>query len=203
MECTCRWLRNSAGKTSRFGPTMAFVVALAVLLFGVGSTPAYAQTFSCANDAQGANDQPGQKDLTRMCVAAGSGAFELHTKWNWDITSLSGGNTADACSLYDTDGDGLANLAVCITLRDHGLPANLGAVRLFTCNDTAPDKCAGSVQVGNNTCVGGEHNGAACTVESQCQGVSDGICMPGAGKNTTCSATVTNSDPFPPGDSFP
>src|SRR5206468_2347136 len=153
---------------------------------------------------QGANDQPGQKDLTRMCVAAKTGPsdlFELYTKWNWDITSLSGGNTADACSLYDTNGDGLVNLAVCVTLRDHGLPANLGAVRLFTCNNKEPDRCAGSVQITGNTCVGGEHTGASCASQSDCLGTTDGICMPSG--NTTCSAVVNGTDPFPAGESSP
>src|SRR5437899_11641600 len=164
MECACRRLRDSAAaiRTKTLFATGIFrVAALALMLVGLGSAPAYAQTYSCANDAQGANDQPGQKDLTRMCVAAGSGVFELYTKWNWDITSLSGGNTADACSLYDTDGDGLVNLAVCITLRDHGLPANLGAVRLFTCNNKRSDQCTGSVLVPGNTCVGGSAAGAS------------------------------------------
>src|SRR5437867_8971114 len=120
MKCTCRWLRDSAAATgkriSAFGTGISGTVILAMLLVGLGSAPAYAQTYQCANDAQGANDVPGQKDLTRMCVAPGSGPYELYTRWNWDITSISGaGNTADACSLYDTDGDGLANLAVCVT----------------------------------------------------------------------------------------
>src|SRR5947209_4947742 len=74
MECTCRRLRNSAAavRTKTLFATGVFrVAALALMLVGLGSAPAYAQTYSCANDAQGANDQPGQKDLTRMCVAAG------------------------------------------------------------------------------------------------------------------------------------
>jgi len=70
----------------------------------------------CQNDVQGANDQPGQKDLTKFCVAAGNGSpYELYTKWNFDEQNISGGNTNDACSLYDTDGDGNANLVVCVT----------------------------------------------------------------------------------------
>src|SRR5438093_12317595 len=113
MKCTCRWLRDSAAATgkriSALGTGISGAVILAMLLVGLGSAPAYAapppdSAFFCADDAQGANDQPGQKDLTRMCVAGPSGVYELYTKWNWDITSLTGGNTADACSLYDTNG---------------------------------------------------------------------------------------------------
>src|SRR5438128_1152073 len=93
------------------------------------------------NEVQGANDVPGQKDLTRFCVAGGNGTFELFTQWNWDLVlTLSGNNTGDACSLYDTDGDGRANLAVCVTIRSS--PATLAAVRLLTCNDPQPDRLA-------------------------------------------------------------
>src|SRR5437773_11559647 len=103
MECTCRWLRDSAALTNlkgfRFGAQI-FGVILALVLVGIAAPPAFADpVFQCANDAQGANDVPGQKDLTRACVAPGSGNYELYTKWNWDIPSLSGGTTAHACWL--------------------------------------------------------------------------------------------------------
>jgi len=95
MEGACRRLRNSAAAVrmkTLFATGVFRVAALVLMLVGLGSAPAYAQTFSCANDAQGANDVPGQKDLTRMCVATGSGVYELYNKWMWDFNSLSGGN---------------------------------------------------------------------------------------------------------------
>jgi hypothetical protein len=74
-----------------------------------------------------------------------AGWCELATSTNLDLITLTGGNTADVCSLYDTDNDNNVNLAVCITLG--GMPATQQDVRLFTCGDTAPDKCTGSVQI--------------------------------------------------------
>ena len=39
----------------------------------------------CQIDLQGANDEPGQKDLTQLCTDLGDNSpFELHTLWNWD-----------------------------------------------------------------------------------------------------------------------
>jgi hypothetical protein len=73
--------------TSRFGKHLAGAV-LALALVSLVAHPAFAQTFSCASDAQGVNDEPGQKDLTRVCVAAGSGDFELYSKWNQSKLSM-------------------------------------------------------------------------------------------------------------------
>ena len=39
----------------------------------------------------------------------------LTVTWNWDELTVSGANTLDACSLYDTDGDGFVNSALCVT----------------------------------------------------------------------------------------
>jgi hypothetical protein len=188
-----------------FAARIGKALLLGLFLFTLTASPAAAQPppvfTGCQNDVQGANDEPGQKDLTRFCVAAGNGPFQLFTQWDWDLIALSGGNTGDACTLYDTDGDGNANVAVCVTIRDHGEPATLGAVRLFTCNDTRPDRCAGGVQVGGNQCVGGTNPGAPCSVESDCLG--GGTCMPGPGKNTTCTVSQEPNDPFPAGDAYP
>src|SRR5438132_3043191 len=62
----------------------------------------------CQIDVGGVNDPPGdgQKDLTQFCVDTGNGSpYELNIKWSWDILGLSGGNTADACALFDSDTD--------------------------------------------------------------------------------------------------
>jgi plastocyanin len=70
-------------------------------------------------DAQGPNDQPGQKDLTKL--SSDFGVFnvspEIYVDWNWDeLAGFSGNNTGDACALFDTDGDGLVNYALCATI---------------------------------------------------------------------------------------
>ena len=68
-------------------------------------------------DEGGANDNggPGQKDLTRHTVDTAGLPNTIAVTWNWDIVTISGNNTADGCALFDTDGDGLANSALCVT----------------------------------------------------------------------------------------
>ena len=60
---------------------------------------------NCQVDPRGANDRPGQRDVTTFCVDRGDGApWELHTSINLDETRVSGANTIDACALLNTDG---------------------------------------------------------------------------------------------------
>jgi hypothetical protein len=63
-----------------------------------------------AVDDAGPDDEPGQKDLNFLTVDYGlPGATSIDLNWGWDDTATSGNNTRDACALYDTDGDGIAN----------------------------------------------------------------------------------------------
>src|SRR5262245_54066742 len=109
----------------RFGATaVARACAMAIVAFACSAAvtvePVWASLpvpTSCQDDLGGANDEPGQKDLTGFCVDVGNGSpFDLLTSLNFDIITLSGGNTADGCTLYDTDGDDNANVAICVTL---------------------------------------------------------------------------------------
>jgi hypothetical protein len=117
---------------------MMFVLLLGAV--GVASTEA---AFTCTNDVQGKDDEPGQKDLTRFCIGLAGDltgcSADFAITWNWDITALSGGNTGDACALIDTDGDGLANFALCVTIGNS--PAAELSTRLYVCNDTRADRC--------------------------------------------------------------
>ena len=132
-----------------------FVLAITLAAFCTIATPSWAVLpvpTNCQNDVDGANDQPGQKDVTRYCVDIGNGSpYELLSLTNWDEIELSGNNTADLCTLYDTDNDRLVNLAVCTTLKRAGgaggNDAVLSQIRLFTCNDTRSDRCTGSTLV--------------------------------------------------------
>src|SRR5688572_29138285 len=73
-------------------------------------------------DDAGADDESGQKDLNVLSVDyANQGAGTLAVTWNWDNTSTSGANTRDACSLFDTDGDGNANFSYCVIVDSDGL----------------------------------------------------------------------------------
>ena len=81
-----------------------WLVLLAVVVLGTGmfATAAIASpTFNFVQDVDGANDEPGQKDLTADAAALDGSTF--YTAWKWDDTSWSGSNTGDACSLFNTD----------------------------------------------------------------------------------------------------
>jgi len=105
----------------------------------------------CTNDTAGANDVPGLKDLTRLCIDNAGLPTSLSVSWSWDEISVSGANTLDACSLYDTDADGNVNFALCVTDPTDG-PI---VTTLYTCGDNSPDRCSSpvnSVPVFASTC---------------------------------------------------
>ncbi len=102
----------------------------------------------CQNDVEGANDLPGQKDLTRMCADYAALPTTLSIDWNWDDSAWSGGNTGDGCALFDTDDDGDVNYALCITVG--GNPAAFISKQLYSCNDTKSDRCAGKVAISSS-----------------------------------------------------
>jgi hypothetical protein len=112
----------------------------------------------CENDVQGKDDEPGQKDLTRFCRGTSDATlctnFDFPIKWNWDITALSGKNTGDACALFDTDGDGFANYALCVTIGNSPAAQLANSPRLYQCDDTRVDRCQIVSQITNfsSTC---------------------------------------------------
>lgn len=157
---------------------------------------AFAQSASatrCIVDVDGANDDPGQKDVTQFCTGLGSGnPYDVHATASLDLAGLSGSNTADLCFLFDADLDGNVNLAVCTTVA--GDPAALTDLRLLACNDSRSDKCAGAVKI--NAC---SNNGASCLGDAVCG--EGGTCS--GSFRTICRAAQMPSDPFPSGDSHP
>lgn len=165
---------NKNSNCSRTSTAWAFrAMSLLVPAIGMlwGAQPAAAEHLptptDCQDDIQGADDETGQGDLTQFCVAVGEDPYELHTKWNWDDTTIPGGNTADGCTLYDTDSDGNADLAICVTVGNAGggdTTMILEETRLFTCDDANADKCTGSTQI--NVCTGGD----TCLADADCPG---------------------------------
>lgn len=101
--------------------------------------------YTDSNDTAGANDEPGQKDLTRLGRDLAS-TDPLLIYWNWDMVAMSGNNTADACALFDTNNNGLANYSLCVTWNGNQ-NQSLGSPTLYSCNDTRTDRCAGSLLV--------------------------------------------------------
>ena len=129
---------------------LSFALLIALALLAANSTVSFAQTATCNTDMQGTDDEPGQKDLTEMCVSPISGGI-LPISWQWDDTSWSGKNTGDACSLYDTDGDGLANYSLCVTVSGSPATQTADSPRLYSCGDTSAFKCTSPVLVSPNS----------------------------------------------------
>ncbi|CAN5685646.1 hypothetical protein BH24ACT5_BH24ACT5_12890 [soil metagenome] len=102
-------------------------------------------------DEHSANDVPGQVDLTQMgrddTVAGTYGLF-----WSWDSISAwtGGGQTGDACALFDTDADTFINYVVCARVSNFNADPNDvrivaksadEPVYLFECSDKKNDRC--------------------------------------------------------------
>ena len=99
-------------------------------------------------DDAGADDEGGQKDLNFQTVDYGlPGATEIDVSWGWDDTLTSGGGQSlDACTLFDTDGDGFANWSLCESVPSSG-PANASPY-LFECEaDNRTDRCADPTEI--------------------------------------------------------
>ncbi|NNJ47871.1 MAG: tandem-95 repeat protein, partial [Acidimicrobiia bacterium] len=177
---------------SRSRNSLAILAALSLVFsllaqtgFGAGF-PEAAAAIETTIDEGGANDPQGdgQKDLTQFTLDTAPGmadTWDIRVGWSWDETTTT--QTADACSLYDTDDDGLANYAVCVTIV--GDPAEPGggaktavqaanSPRIYECTaDSRADRCAG------DSLLSGPYA-------------------------TTCSVTSNDPvDPFSAGDDYP
>jgi hypothetical protein len=106
-------------------------------------------------DTAGADDATGQKDLTEFCQNVGATCSGTILSWQWDDAAWSGGNTGDACALYDTDGDGFANYALCVSVGGAPAVQGNGSPRLYSCTDGKAFNCTGSTLVSGrqSSCV--------------------------------------------------
>ena len=109
--------------------------------------------FFIINDAQGVNDVPGQKDLTRMGRWEHDGYLDVF--WSWDEIQPKS-QTFDACALFASTGSGNPNYAICAELINVGDNQNNpsprlntagGFPRFYSCNGTQPLNCGGAVQL--------------------------------------------------------
>src|SRR6185295_16248741 len=152
--------------------------ALLLAVVSVGSlvvsraAPALPVPTECQNDIDGANDQPNQKDLTRFCLAIGDGMpFDLHTKWNWDdVGGFTGSNTGEACSLFDTDNNGGADLAVCVTIESVMVCTGDGVTR---CQSNSDCSVAGGTCKNVRVCTG---DGVTACTNNSGWSVAGGVC---------------------------
>ena len=119
-------------------------VAAAISLFAwqlvFNAAPASA-AYTTTVDEQGANDVPGQKDLTQHAIDPSGLPTSIDVQWSWDDTGWSGSNTGDACTLFDTDNDTKANFSLCVTVEDDPAVQSSLSPRLFICGDDKPDRC--------------------------------------------------------------
>ena len=118
------------------GAIMLLVVSSASGAFGT-ATP----------DENGANDVPGQKDLTSQNFDDSGLPNTLLTQWNWDELSTSGNNTLDACSLLNSDDDPFANFAVCATTKGTATNPIVTTTTVYSCGDTRLDRCSSQIAV--------------------------------------------------------
>lgn len=95
------------------------------------------------NDEDGANDEPGQKDLTRLGIDYAGLPSSLQVSWNWDNTGWPGANTGDACAMFDTDSDGRVNYSLCAIVE--GDPAVYKGTRMYSCGDDKVDRCTNPI----------------------------------------------------------
>src|SRR5262245_24999999 len=142
-------VREDVHRRGRSGASMALAtwcVAVAMFIGVIGNPAAASATLQCTPDGQGAMDEPGQKDLTEFCIDPTAAAgFDFVVAWSWDDVDFSGNNSGDACALFDTDMDGDANFALCVTVK--GNPAALDSVRRFSCANDRPDRCTNAMQL--------------------------------------------------------
>jgi uncharacterized repeat protein (TIGR01451 family) len=149
-------------------------------------------------DQQGANDvNSSQVDLTQL----GRDDVDPNTYkllWSWDATDdwTGSGQTGDACALFDSNGDGNVDFAVCAQIQNPAANPNIvteavASPYAYSCNDSKNDRC------GNPTSV--PIPGAA--VISGAINELTGAILPSPPANL-----ITATDPFPnlnPDQNFP
>ena len=146
--------------------------AACLLIASMAAPVMAAPTFTYTPDDQGANDEPGQKDLTAQSSASDGGDF--FTSWKWDDLEWSGNNTGDGCSLLDTDDDDLTNYALCATVKGGkgAQTVSLVSFILYSCNDTRADRCAGPTALVSKI---GADAATYCTVTDSGPGTFDAL----------------------------
>jgi hypothetical protein len=138
-------------------------VALALICDVTGYATGTCCDRKCFCDSQGSDDEGGgQKDLNKMCqLNVPSSTCPSNTmdkfqevSWNWDAVDFSGANSHDACALFDTDSDGFANYALCVSLQGTKRTVDLATMLLYTCRDNSATRCFDAAVVGCQKVIG-------------------------------------------------
>src|SRR5678815_25149 len=119
------------------GVLVGLASAMVMIVFADTPPPPY----YVINDLNGANDEPGQKDLTRMGRYDDPAGF-LDIFWSWD-EGTTGNNTLDACALFDSNGDGNVNYAICGTAKEDGgvMKQVSTSPKAYSCDNTDKFHC--------------------------------------------------------------
>jgi hypothetical protein len=134
-------LDRGGHRLSRLVVVLLATIAAFVGGIAVATSPASAVPIT-AIDSAGPDDVSGQKDLSFLTVDyASPGVVAL--SWGWDDTSTTGGNTRDACALFDTNGNGFANYSLCVVVTSTGTVTRV----LYTCGDDRSDRCLSNAVV--------------------------------------------------------
>ncbi len=140
-------------------------------------------------DQNGANDEPGQKDLTQMGREDNDPDF-LKIYWSWDSVDFTS-QAGDACALFDSNGNGDIDLAVCGEVAnganfDAANPViNLAALSVWTCGDGKPDRCSQP------------------TAQVEDIGLTNAGVLGSGNPLDSSGNLVAATDPFPTGDFYP
>ena len=160
-------------------------------LFSANAT-AIPSGFFTVVDQQGANDQPGQVDLTQMGRDDSTpGVSKIF--WSWDSTDqwTGTGQTGDACALFDKNGNGNIDFVVCGQVDNQNANPTLvvqttTSPYAFSCNDKRNDRC------GNPSPV--SYTWGTQIISGPIGNVST---------STRFGNLITNTDPFAAGANYP
>src|SRR5512146_3225778 len=101
--------------------TMVFGSPTAALAAPLAAPAAVAipSNFFTVVDSGGPNDEVSQSDLTQM-GRDDTNPLGYKLFWSWDATDdwTGTGQTGDACALFDNDGDGNVNQAICVRINN-------------------------------------------------------------------------------------
>jgi prealbumin domain-containing protein len=153
-------LRFQSRPTWRRRAALTIAIAAGLGLLGASQLAVSATTipsgYFVVNDQQGANDVPGQVDLTRMGRDdTDSTKYKIFMSWDSTDQWTGTGQTGDACALFDKDatGNGGIDFVVCGQITNPGAdPAVVAHTATspfaFNCNNKKVDRCGNPAPVG-------------------------------------------------------
>jgi prealbumin domain-containing protein len=129
----------------------------------------------CSSTTSCVDDQPGQKDITQLGRLDTPDGF-LDFFWSFNPGSISGGNTYDACGLFDLDNDGFVNYAICGQATNQGGSPKVtpGYPKVYSCpSDNFATKCDPSTDITSTLAAGDLLAGDLLTLDPAVNLVTD------------------------------